>query len=151
MKRLKKGMTLLVTTVALSFVTIVSAAFSGIYFRYGQMNTGFYDDDREKILLRNEANDAFKTFLEDKEVTSLEGRTANIRTGHIAGLIKDQSVRLTLTYSIKNTDFVATFVLIDDMNYTLRLLISSNNNTLHSLVEKDGDYSLHFEKFVPRG
>lgn len=140
MKRIKKGMTLLVTTIVLSFVVITTSVFSVIYFRYGQMNASYSTSDNEKMNLYLEIYDAYEHFLKDDEINGKK-----LKTDIVNNLVVGKKE------SIDFSTYIANFYLEDDSKEKISVSIEDNEFTLYSYIENIEDsYTLTILNFVRR-
>jgi len=144
MNRFKKGATLLIITIALSVVTITSAAFSSIYFRYGKMNESFYKTDVEKRTLRTQINVAYEHFLKDTEVTAYN-ETKPLRTGW---LLAEPGLEYQATLSVTLSNFIANFRLEKVDKTLFGLYISGETYVIQSKIEKKTEgYTLTYVNY----
>lgn len=128
MKKIRKAATLLITTIVMSFVTITTAVFSGIYFRYNLMNVTYREDDREKIQLYQNANITFESFLKNENVKD-DGNDIGLRTKVI-------SLPNSGTFSTYVTSFIVNFSKIDNSNFDFE--INGKNNYIKSTIKDNG-------------
>lgn len=117
MKKIRKAATLLITTIVMSFVTITTAVFSGIYFRYNLMNVTYREDDREKIQLYQNANITFESFLKNENEL----------------YAKLDSLSNSETFSTQVTSFIVNFTKNDDYNFDFE--INGKNNYIKSKIK----------------